>query len=765
MTMTAPAAGSLSVDGRVYPLGQVPRLSIGSGPEDDIVVSHHLVRPGHLNLNWQGDRWHLLAGPQSPVLSFGAPIDDLAVDGAVSVQLGHPIAGPSLVVVLADAPSAAPVQPTESPRAARRTAAANGPYPLTGARSLGRTTFNDIVVDDVLVSRAHARITAHPGGFTIEDLGSANGTFVDGCRVHTALLTEGSLVTVGNTDFVVADGHLAPAPPTMGRGGLQVRDVCLVVEGGKQLLANVEFDAAPGTLTAVIGPSGAGKSTVSKIAAGLATPTTGQVVFDGHDVHADADLLRTRIGMVPQQDVIHTKLTLRQALRYAAEIRLPDDLTTDDRDAVIAGVLDELQLSEHLDTRIDRLSGGQRKRASVAMELLTGPSLLLLDEPTSGLDPALDKQVMASLRRLADAGRVVIVVTHSLSYLTLCDQVLLLAPGGKTAFLGAPHEVRGAMGSDDWAQIFARVAAEPDRVHREYRDRTRHQRLPLTSAIGASSVTASPRRASAWQQTSTVARRQLRLIVADRGYLISLLVMPVVLGLISLVIPGSRGFSGPNTGPDDLGEGVQLLVVLTIGAVFMGAAMTVRDLVGERDIYERERAVGLRPAAYLGAKVGVFAVAAAVQSTIMVSLTFLIKGVPTGGVFGLAALELLAAIGGLAVVSALLGLAISATVRSTEQTMPPLVILVIAQLVFCGGLFRLTAPVVTQLQVIFPAYWGYAGGAMAVDLRANSPLAPQGKDLTLWDPEPLNALLAASSLLLMATVLVAYVARRLRVTQ
>ena len=126
-------------------------------------------------------------------------------------------------------------------------------------------------------------------------------------------------------------------------------------------------------------------------------------------------------------------------------------------------------MTDHTQTRVHNLSGGQRKRASVALELLTGPSLLILDEPTSGLDPALDRQVMTMLRKLADAGRVVVVVTHSLTYLDVCDQVLLLAPGGKTAFCGPPCEIGAAMGTTDWADIFSQVGADPDAVHRDFR--------------------------------------------------------------------------------------------------------------------------------------------------------------------------------------------------------------------------------------------------------------------------------------------------------
>ena len=172
--------------------------------------------------------------------------------------------------------------------------------------------------------------------------------------------------------------------------------------------------------------------------------------------------------MVPQDDVVHRQLTVNQALGYAAELRLPPDTSKADRAKVVAQVLDELDLTKHADTRVDKLSGGQRKRASVALELLTGPSLLILDEPTSGLDPALDHQVMMMLRQLADAGRVVIVVTHMLSYLDICDQLLLVAPGGKTAYCGPPDQIGEAMGTTNWAKIFTDVGADPEEANRRF---------------------------------------------------------------------------------------------------------------------------------------------------------------------------------------------------------------------------------------------------------------------------------------------------------
>src|SRR5271155_4596656 len=466
-----------------------------------------------------------------------------------------------------------------------------------GTATVGRAKTNTVVVNDALASRVHAVLVSSPAGLEIRDNNSSNGTFVNGTLVTSAMLRDGDVVTIGNTDLLTTGNTLVPQAGAR-TSGLTAHGLALTVDG-RQLLQDVSFTAKPGTLTAVIGPSGAGKSTLVKLIGGAMPRSAGVVAFDGHDVHAEYASMRSRIGMVPQDDVVHRQLTVEQALNYAAELRLPPDTSADDRRQVVERVLDELELAPHKTTRGDKLSGGQRKRASVAMELLTGPSLLILDEPTSGLDPALDRQVMTMLRRLADAGRVVIVVTHSLTYVSMCDQILLLAPGGKTAFADPPAQIGPAMGSTDWADIFARVSTDPDAAHRAYL--ARHPAAPRRpSPTAGAAPLGQPPRTSPWRQVVTLVRRQTRLITSDRGYFAFLAVLPVVLGVLSLAVPGSTGLGSANpTAPE---EPIDILILLNIGAVFLGTALTVRDLVGERMIFQRERAVGLSASAYLMAK-------------------------------------------------------------------------------------------------------------------------------------------------------------------
>ena len=625
-----------------------------------------------------------------------------------------------------------------------------------GSSTIGRANDNDIVIQDVLASRHHAFLVDSPLGTEIRDAHSINGTFVNGVRVGSAVLNEGDVITIGNIDLVFTDGNLIRRTEAATRsGGLEVNAVQFKIDG-KQLLDNISLTARPGTLTAIIGGSGAGKTTLSRLIAGYTRPSGGNVTFEGHDIHAEYATMRSRIGMVPQDDVVHRQLTVNQALGYAAELRLPPDTSKAERAEVVAQVLEELDLTKHADTRVDKLSGGQRKRASVALELLTQPSLLLLDEPTSGLDPALDRQVMLMLRQLADAGRVVLVVTHSVSYLDVCDQILLMAPGGKMAFNGPPSQVGAALGTTNWADIFANVGADPDEANRRFLEqdgRGSQSRAPAPESPAAD--LGEPVHSDLLRQLSTIARRQVRLVISDRGYSVFLAILPFLIGALSLTVKGPI----PGLGPaDPLGlaptQPQYIMVLLNIGAVFMGTALTIRDLIGERPIFRREQAVGLSTTAYLLAKVTVFCIFATVQAGISTIIVRLGKGAPTAHppFFDNSTFSLFVTVAGTCVASAILGLMLSAVAQTTEQIMPLLVVSIMSQLVLAGGMIPVTGRAgLNQLSWLTPGRWGYAAGASSIDfpdlvkvkqIPTNDPIWQHSKHIFFFD----MAMLATLSL-------------------
>jgi ABC-type multidrug transport system ATPase subunit/ABC-type multidrug transport system permease subunit len=544
-------------------------------------------------------------------------------------------------------------------------------------------------------------------------------------------------------------------------GGLEAHRVGLVLDD-RALLTDVSFAAGPGTVTAVIGPSGAGKSTLINLLGGASAPSVGLVRFDGHHLHGEYAWLRSRIGVVPQDDVVHRQLTVGQALGYAAELRLPA-ATAAQRDRVVARVLDELELTPYRRQRVDTLSGGQRKRASVAMELLTGPSLLILDEPTSGLDPALDRQVMLMLRRLADAGRVVVVVTHSLTYLHMCDQVLLLAAGGKPAYAGPPAQIAAAMGTADWADIFAWVSTDPDAAHGAFLARNTGDGPPARPAPAPAGPARRLARTGRGRQVWTVARRQVRLIVADRCYLVSLTVLPFILGVLALVVPGQAGLGPVHPRAANPNEPSQILVLLSIAAVFMGTALSIRDLVAERSIFRRERAVGLSASAYLLAKTLIYSAVAAGQVAVLTAIVLAGKGGPAAGavLVGNSVVELYLALAATAIVSAVGGLGLSALAKSGEQILPMLVVAIMVSIVFCGGLIPVTGrPGLDQVSWLLPARWGFAAAAATVDLRTIDPLAPAGE--VLWTHSSHRWLFNLAVLGMLGAAVLVFVRYRLR---
>jgi hypothetical protein len=376
---------------------------------------------------------------------------------------------------------------------------------------------------------------------------------------------------------------------------------------------------------------------------------------------------------------------------------------------------------------------------------------------------------MTMLRQLADAGRVVLVVTHSLTYLDVCDQVLLLAPGGKTAFCGPPDQIGPELGTTNWADIFSTVAGDPAEANRKYRARTG----PAPAAAASSAQPGDlgePAKTSLFRQLSTIARRQVRLIVSDRGYTAFLLMLPFIMGVLSLSVPGDVGFGLPvpavqgGAAPNEPG---QILVMLNVGAIFMGTALTIRALIGEQAIFRREQAVGLSTTAYLLAKIAVFAVFAVLQSAIVTVITIIGKGwgpgsAESGAFISGRNLELFIDISMTCVASAMVGLALSALARSAEQIMPLLVVTVMSQLVFSGGMIPVTDRVVLdQLSWITPARWGFAASASTIDLTrlVPPPLLPADSH---WKHTPTVWLVNIGILLLLCIVYTGFVRWRIR---
>jgi ABC-type multidrug transport system ATPase subunit len=331
-----------------------------------------------------------------------------------------------------------------------------------------------VVLDDPNVSRFHAEVATGDDGIELVDLASRNGTRVNGQLVQRAVIDTGSEIGIGPFRLIF-DGTSFLARDDRGALRLDALDVVVRVKG-KQILARTSLTIEPGQFVALIGESGSGKTTLVRALAGVRAPSEGLVTVSGEPVTSRL----TDIGYVPQDDIVHGRLTVSEALRYAARLRLPHDSTSAEIDEAVERVLKELALEEHADTRIESLSGGQRKRAGVGSELLSRPSLLFLDEPTTGLDPGLESRLMELLRALADNSRAVGVVTHATKNLDLCDKLVVMGRGGELSFYGRPEDAIEFFGVKGYDDIYT---ALDERPAREWR-----QRFEQTSKAAAAEV-------------------------------------------------------------------------------------------------------------------------------------------------------------------------------------------------------------------------------------------------------------------------------------
>ncbi len=619
---------------------------------------------------------------------------------------------------------------------------------------IGRALENELVVSDLQVSRHHAEFHSTPDGrMEIRDLGSHNGTYVNGqpiAKGGSQLLGPADIVGVGHSTFRIVGDRLEEFVDT-GEVSFSARHLTVTVDGGKQILKDVSFGVPEKSLIAVIGPSGSGKSTLLKALTGYRPANQGDVLYDNRNLYKQFAELRQRIGLVPQDDILHKELTVKKALKYAAKLRFPADTTAREREQRIDEVLRELKLDIHKEKKVTSLSGGQRKRVSVALELLTKPSLIFLDEPTSGLDPGMDRDVMQLLRGLADDGRTVLVVTHSVAELALCDKLLVMAPGGAVAYFGPPEEALNFFGYDTWADVFSAFENYRDYDWAGRWKGSQHYQMYAADidAIAPQSVQMPPMQAmkppkpQGWlSQFLTLVRRYVSVIASDKGFLALSIILPLVLGSVSLLIDSGKDLLvnteiNPNTGkPVANGTALTVLLILAVGACFAGAANSVRELIKERVIYERERATGLSRSAYLMSKVFVLGLITVLQGLMVGVIGFSSRTIPDEGLIlgSQILLELCIPIMALGFTAMMFGLIISALVKTAEKTMPLLVMFAIVQVVFTGCLFPLAGSIgVNELSYLMPSRWAVAAAGATLDFNQISPPAKGDSNDPLWE--------------------------------
>ena len=655
-------------------------LLIGSGEDADLRLTGADIASAHASVVAGDGRWLvtpvdgtlvLLDGEAVPV--YGASLDDGAAIGI----------GPHRLVF----------------RTARTAVAID----IAGERlRVGRAADNDVVLEHPAVDAHHAELTRAIDGVRLRDLSSTSGTRLNGQLITAALLADGDELSIGRFSWTYAQGRLVPRlveePP------LRAEKVGATV-GSNTLLRPTDLVVEEGELIAVVGPSGAGKSTLLHILAGLRRPSVGRVLMRGSDVFVrQADL-----GFVAQDDALHGRLTPREALTFAAQLRLPEDTPSALHDEAVARVLANVDLTAAADRPIASLSGGQRKRVALAQELISEPAVLLLDEPTSGLDPGLEHRMMLLLRELAAGHRSVVVVTHNVSHLDVCDRLAVMAPGGAVVQEGAPRDVLAAFGVASYEEIFEGL----ETVHDEAP--VGAPVVPRRSSNPSDRVQVKRRRVR--PQTVILTRRYALLMLRDQRNLRLLLIQALALSAGAALLFGTDVFAQRDGGYLHAGESAQLLFLMVTMAIWFGAISSARQIVSERTVLTRDLATGVRTESYLLSKVLVLGALGASQTALMALIVFTLR--PLHGRAGdaqtVVLILLLCCLTGLA-----FGLVVSAYARSEDQATSYIPLVLLPQLLF-GGAVVPTAQLsgfIAAISHLAAAQWGFAAAGHAIDMSA-----------------------------------------------
>jgi ABC-type multidrug transport system ATPase subunit/pSer/pThr/pTyr-binding forkhead associated (FHA) protein len=600
---------------------------------------------------------------------------------------------------------------------------------------IGRDASNDVILNVSQVSRYNTQLERIGKRYKVKDLGSTNGTFVNDQRITEEVwLNPDDSVRIGPYRFVMGTESLIQFDDSL---NLRVRAIELNkwVREDLNILQNISLVLQPREFIVVVGQSGGGKSTLVDAIAGYRPATHGQVFVNDTNVYENFDYIRDIIGFVPQKDIIHMELTVFDALDYTAQLRMPRDTTTDERHARVMEVLDDLDIAHRKDNQISAISGGQQKRVSIGVELLTKPGLFLLDEPSSGLDPGTETALMHLMRQMADQGRTIILITHATKNVVLADKVVFLARGGHLVWFGPPDEAltyfdkyrsdRDQRASSmEFDQIYALLEDEAKGSPAEWAERYRQNKayqeniveplstgqaaaVPQQAAPVAVEASATPpkepeKRASSWRQFLILSKRNIRILTRDRFSLALMLAASPIVGMLSVVLAAVLGRN-----PFDFNEGdptaiIITLFMLTVYGVMVGGLSQMREIVKEGDIYKRERLVNLKIFPYVLSKVWVAAVLAMYQAATYTIIHYLAFDMPGGTLeFGLVFISLAFA----TMAGMMLGLFASALAPNANAAPLIVIMFMLPQIVLGGAL----VPLPETISGITSTKWAFQG--------------------------------------------------------
>lgn len=732
----------------------LPELRLGRSNDNDIVVDYPVVSRRHATLRLVENEYHIVDGQlhnnQHQRSTNGLFFEGQRVNESKLVN-GDIIRIPDrqgnfIILMYFDGSTRSD---TETERIA-----------LTKEITIGRDVRNDLVLNDPTAAPIHVAISPRENGHAIRSLHSSRATYINGRRISQVDLRRGDIIHVGTTQLQYRVDEVV----RLGQQGIELKaeNLCKFVPQSSSLLKgwlrrlrgqkpalrlildNVSLGVKPQEFTAIVGESGSGKSTLLRALSGSQRADEGHVSLNHRDLYDHFDDYRQRIGYVPQDDIIHRDLTVAEALQYVAQLRLPPDTPPAEIEAKIDQVLAQVAMSDKQGSLIKRLSGGQRKRVSIAVELIADPGIIFLDEPTSGLDPGLDRTMMFTLKQLARAGKTVILVTHTTINIDECDMVAFLASGGRLVFYGPPKEALTFFKVGTFVAIYDRVALESQTWIERYRQSSyyeqyiegrllpecpfcnqplkrraatfchscganvsagRNQRViqPDKSATfnWLNPLSAFKRLAQWLRQTNLLGLRTLTILRRDqRNLLFLLLQAPVIVLLLSLVIDdrtlfhkcatdiATSGFDSCKFSFDEVGEVQKILFLLACIGTWFGVINSIRQIVTEQPIYRRERLVNLSVSGYVFSKLGVLFGLSVIQAFTVVLMLHGYAPFPSSGITAMPpVMEIGLTMTILIFSSASFGLFLSAIIGMENRVMSVIPLFLIPQILFAGIIF------------------------------------------------------------------------------
>ncbi len=538
-------------DKKTYVLAK-PVINIGRDASNDIIINDRIVSGLHLRIVRQGNSFVLIhPHPDRPKTLNGLLYQGRKIRG--DEQFSKTLTKGDIFRIGDENGTLVTLTYNDGTGISQELIPVMQPIKLGSPElTIGRYPDNTVVLAHPQVSGHHARLVREGGTYRILDQNSTNHVYVNSELVTSHLLRLGDEIRIGPYRLIFEGDQLKQYDES-NFIRITARNLKKTGNNNVTLLNNISLTIPPRKFVALVGGSGAGKSTLMDALNGLRPAQEGQVLYNGQDYYKNIAAFNTQLGYVPQEDIVHRDLTVERALYYAAKLRLPRDFTDEQIEQRIKDVLEDVEMTGRRKLLVKKLSGGQRKRVSIALELLANPSIFFLDEPTSGLDPGLDRKMMYLLRKLADAGHTIILVTHATNNINVCDYVCFLAQGGRLAYFGPPDEAKTYFGKTDFAEIYTGLEPTdenpnaPEEAEARYKLSKEHQEYVAEPGRATSSATTPglngqpkalkrPKRGNPFKQFLLLSQRNVELLKNDKNTLILLLLQAPLIALLLVLL-------------------------------------------------------------------------------------------------------------------------------------------------------------------------------------------------------------------------------------